>query len=250
MISATQASAGRSSVNRTDHRKNRQHDQLGPSFIGRRDDVLDPVQQSQGRPTRGANEAGLRRIVYAMRDALRARQNIHVTRKEVAQYAGVTPALITYYFQEKDSLIEAAAVPIVVTMVEAVESYLRGGKEPRDKLRHVVEILLESYARDAVIIDLFIAYQSSRADKLPDLIGNMEAALLTFFEQLLQQKPSTVYDATYLQKATIGMCKIVARRGHPGSARDSSPDASQMTQAEAICAMLLEPMVKADGTTG
>ena len=154
MISATQASAGRSSVNRTDHRKNRQHDQLGPSFIGRSDDVLDPVQQSQGRPTRGSNEAGLRRIVNAMRDALRARQNIHVTRKEVAQYAGVTPALITYYFQEKDSLIEAAAVPIVVTMVEAVESYLRGGKEPRDKLRHVVEILLESYARDAVIIDL------------------------------------------------------------------------------------------------
>ena len=181
-----------------------------------------------------------------MRDALRARQNIHVTRKEVAQYAGVTPALITYYFQEKDSLIAAAAVPIVVTMVEAVKNCLSGEKEPHEKLRQVVDILIESYARDAVIIDLFIAFQGSRADKLPDLIGQMEAALLTFFDHWLRQNPRTVYDASYLQKATIGMCKIVARREHSGSVKNSSPDVRQVTQAEAICAMLLEPMPKAE----
>lgn len=143
-------------------------------------------------------------------------------------------------------MIEAAAVPVVVAMVEAVENCLLGEKEPREKLRQVVDILIESYAKDAVIIDLFIAYQGSRADKLPDLIGKMEAALLTFFDHWLRQNPSTVYDATYLQKATIGMCKIVARRDQPGSAKDSSPDARQMTQAEAICAMLLEPMLKAE----
>ena len=249
MISATQAAAGRSGANRTDHPSNRQHDKLGPSSIDRNANVLDPVQTSQSRPTRGVNEPSLRRIVNAMRDALRDRHNIHVTRKVVAQYAGITPALISYYFPEKDSLIEAAAVPIVVAMVEAVEKCLTGDGEPRDKLRQIVEILIESYARDAVVIDLFIAYQSARADKLPDLIGNMEAALLAFFNLWLQKHPSTVYDAAYMQKATIGMCKIVARSDPSGSAEDSSPVARHMTQAEAICALLLEPMAKADRTT-
>ena len=145
-------------------------------------------------------------------------------------------------------MIEAAAVPIVLAMVEAVGNCLLGGKEPREKLLEVIDILIGSYARDAVIIDLFIAYQASKADKLPDLIGSMEAALVTFFDHWLQDNQGRIYDAVYLQKAAIGMCKIVARREQPGSLQVSSPDLRRMTQAEAICAMLLEPMAKADGT--
>ena len=247
MISAAPASAERSSVKMTDHSNNGQHDGLASSAVDRREDVQDPVQRGQGRPTRGANEAGLRRIVNAMRDALRSRRNIHVTRKEVAQYAGVTPALVTYYFQDKDSLVEAATVPVVVAMVEAVENCLVAATEPHIKLLQVVGILIESYARDAVVIDLYIAYRGSKADELPDLIGRMEAALVTFFDQWLQNNQDRVYDAAYLQKAAIGMCKIVARRDPPGSPQESSPDGRRMTQAEAICAMLLEPMPKADG---
>ena len=183
-----------------------------------------------------------------MRVALRSRQNIHVTRREVAQCASVTPALVTYYFPEKDGLIEAATVPVVVAMVEAVENCLIAAREPRAKLLQAVEILIDSYAKDAAIIDLFISYRNSKADKLPDLLGTMETAFVIFFDQWLQSNPDSIYDAVYLQKATIGMCKIVARRDHPGAVEDSSRDSRRSTQAEAICAMLFGPVYKADGS--
>lgn len=217
----------------------------GSISIERRGDVVEEGQRTEGRPTRGTNEAGLRRIVNGMRAALRSRHNIHVTRKEIAQCAGVTPALVTYYFPEKDSLIEATTVPIVDAMVESVKTCLNGERDPRQKLLQAVDILIASYARDAAIIDLFISYRASKADKLPDLMGEMDAAFVTFFGEWLQHNRDRIYDAVYLQKAVIGMCKIVARRGDPGSSGDETTrDTQRMTQAEAICAMLLEPMAK------
>ena len=230
----------------TDQSSNPRHDVRGRAYVHRSEDIVERVQHAQVRPPRGPNAAGLQRIVDAMRVALRSRQNIYVTRKEIAQNAGVTPALVTYYFPEKDVLIEAATVPIVVAMVEAVENCLNGAGDPRERLLRAIDILIDHYARDAVIIDLFCTYRASKADALPDWMGRMEAAFVTFFDQWLQQNQDRIYDAVYLQKAAIGMCKIVARRDDPGSPPASSRDFRRMTQAEAICAMLLEPMAKAE----
>ncbi len=72
----------------------------------------------------------------------------------------------------------------------------------------------------------------------------METAFSTYFNHWLQKNPDRFYDAEYLQKATIGMCKIVARRDSPGSIEDSLRHSQPMTRAKAICAMLLEPMSK------
>ncbi len=131
MTFVAQIFVGRSSANMTDTSANRQRDRLGSSSTQQRDEVVKPVQRPQGRPTRCANDTGLQRIVNGMRNALRSRRNIHVTRKDIAQFAGVTPALVTYYFPEKDSLIEAATVPIVAAMVEAVKTCLSTGKMSR-----------------------------------------------------------------------------------------------------------------------
>ncbi len=182
-----------------------------------------------------------------MRAALRARQNIHVTRKEIAQCAGVTPALVTYYFPEKDDLVEAVTIPIVTAMVEAVHNSLCGAGDPRENLLQAIDVLIEAFAKDAVIIDLFIAHRGAKDDVLPDLIGGMEAALVDFFSHWLQGQPDRIYDAVYLQKAAIGMCKIVARRDRSETVQDASPDPRRMTRAEAICAMLLEPMAESEG---
>ncbi len=182
-----------------------------------------------------------------MRSALRSRQNIHVTRKDIAQFAGITPALVTYYFPDKDSLIEATTVPIVAAMVEAVANCLSAARDERENLLRAIAILIDAYGRDAAIIDLFISYRCSKGDKLPDLLGTMEAVFLNFYDQWLQNHTDRPYDAEYLQRATIGMCKIVARRDYSGSKQDSARDSRRMKQAEAICAMLFEPMAKPGG---
>ncbi len=68
-------------------------------------------KRAQGRPARGENEVGSHKIVEGMRNALRTTKTVNVTRKDIASFAGVTPALVTYYFPERNGLIEAATFP-------------------------------------------------------------------------------------------------------------------------------------------
>ena len=80
------------------------------------------ARRVQGRPTRGANEVGSQKIVEGMRVALRAQKTTNVTRKDIALHADVTPALVTYYFPERSSLIEAATLPIVQALIDKVKA--------------------------------------------------------------------------------------------------------------------------------
>ena len=81
-------------------------------------------KRAQGRPARGDNEVGSQKIVEGMQVALRTLQTTNVTRKEIAWYAGVTPALVTYYFPERNALIEAATLPVVEALVDKVSACL------------------------------------------------------------------------------------------------------------------------------
>ena len=112
-------------------------------------------KRAQGRPARGDNEVGSQKIVEGMQVALRTLQTTNVTRKEIAWYAGVTPALVTYYFPERNALIEAATLPVVEALVDKVSACLEQTSSPQAALPHAVNVLLEYYARDAAIIDLF-----------------------------------------------------------------------------------------------
>ena len=245
MISATQASAGYINDKMTDRPIERQPNSDGES-VPRTDDVVRRQCQTQGRPARGTNEAGPQKIVDGLRLALRERQNIHVTRKEIAQYARVTPALVTYYYPEKDNLIEAATFPIVDAMVDAVEKCLTGARSPQVNLLEAIDLLIASYARDAAIIDLFSAYRASKPDTLPDVLGRMDVAFKMFFDHWLKESKNSVYDAAYLQQAAIGMCKIVAPCRNPETLHDPRCEAQRTTQAEAICSILLNPMSRAE----
>ena len=248
MTSAARASAGCISSKRTDHIADRQRAARGAVSQYQSKDPIELPLRKQGRPPRAPSEAGLRRIVDAMRAALRFRQNIHVSRKEIAQLAGVTPALVTYYFPEKDELIEAVTIPIVTAMVDAVHNSLSGTGDPRDRLLRAIDTLIDTYTTDATVVELFIVYQASKKHALPDLIGAMEVALLEFFDHWLSGQQGCIYDAAYLQKVAIGMCKIVARRDRAESSQDPSSESRRMTRAEAICAMLLESTALSGGS--
>ncbi len=127
-------------------------------------------------------------------------------------------------------------------MVDGVEECLAGAGSSREKLLEVIDLLIGTYAQDGPIIDLYAFYQSSKADFLPNMLSRMKIALETFFDHWLKQNKNSRYDAAYLQEAAIGMCKIVARSQNPAAAHEPRCGAPQLTQAEAICSILLNPM--------
>ena len=138
-------------------------------------------KRAQGRPSRDGNVVGSQRIVEGMQVALRALQITTVTRRDLARYAGVTPALVTYYFPERSTLIAAATLPVVEALVNEVRNCLNDVGPARSRLLRAVEVMLTYYARDAVIVQLFSEHRASTPEPaLPDLLGDLEGSSKLF----------------------------------------------------------------------
>ena len=200
-------------------------------------------KRAQGRPARGDNEVGSQKIVEGMQVALRTLQTTNVTRKEIAWYAGVTPALVTYYFPERNALIEAATLPVVAALVDKVSACLAPKLPAQLALADTVNILLEYYARDSAIIDLFSEYKASATNtEIPDLLKDLDTTVVSFFERWLGENKNCVYDAEFLQKAMLGMCRAVARPKTQAAIRTSSQDQHHIEHADMVCFMLIGAM--------
>ena len=206
-------------------------------------DVAD-TKRVQGRPARGENEVGVKKIVEGMQAALRALQNTKVSRKDVASHAGVTAALVTYYFPERTDLIEAATQPVVRALVDRTKACFEHEGPARQRLCQAIEVLLEAYTRDAAVIALYSDHRASTPDRsVPDLLKDLDALVEAFFEAWLLEHPGSVYDAAFLRKAMVGACRNLARR------RNGAPDQDTdhlgcRGSAEMICSMLLGPTAR------
>ena len=203
------------------------------------------TKRVQGRPARGENEVGVQRIVEGMRAALRASQTTTVSRKDVAGRAGVTPALVTYYFPERTDLIEAATLPVVRALVDRTRSCFEHEGPARQRLCKVIEALLEAYTRDAAVIALYSHHRASKPNpSLPDLLEDFHALVEAFFEAWLIEHPGSVYDAAFLRQAMVGVCRNLARRRIELPDPHNPDDLGCRRSAEMICSMLLGPTAR------
>ncbi len=211
--------------------------------------VLGSIRRVQGRPARGENEVGSQKIVEGMRAALRVLQNTNVSRKDIALHAGVTPALVTYYFPERNSLIEAATLPIAQALVSKIRACIERDGPTRQHLVQAIEVLLEYYTRDVVVIDLFIQHRASSSDTtLPDLTAELDDLLRSFFERWLRDNPGSIYDAEFLRKGMMGACRSIARRRSEASGQDTAAGPNRRGAAEMVCSMFLGPVIASEAT--
>jgi AcrR family transcriptional regulator len=169
-------------------------------------------KRSQGRPSRGGNEVGSDRIAESLREMLRSGQSGDASRKSLAEYAGVTPALITYYFPNKDGLIEHATKPIMEEYARQLQSILSGGDEPDSKLKQVISLLVGCYERDAGILDAYSELVRTRGDALkPNYIDVMSQELSKFLTDWFEKSSLPMHNCAMMQGALWGMCQFVAQ---------------------------------------
>lgn len=169
-------------------------------------------KRSQGRPCRGGNEVGSDRIIESLREMLRSRRSDCTCRKSLAEFAGVTPALITYYFPHKDTLIEEATKPIIEDYARQLRSILSHEEAHDVKLRKVITLLVGCYERDAGILDAYseLARQKGEALK-PNYVTMMTENLAEFFGDWFNQGTMQAHHPAMLQGALWGMCQFVAQ---------------------------------------
>jgi AcrR family transcriptional regulator len=166
----------------------------------------------QGRPARGGNEVGSERIIESVREMLRSRSFESMSRKNLAEHAGVTPALITYYFPSKDGLIEEATKPIVENYARRLGEILRADDKPDSKLRSIISLLVSCYAQDGGIFDAYseLVRKNGRSSK-PNYIDLMAQELSNFFCQWFKKGSVSDPHPVMLQGALWGMCQFAAQ---------------------------------------
>lgn len=164
-------------------------------------------RRSQGRPCRGGNEVGKVRIVESLRELFRLRGDAKVSRKCLATFAGVTPALITYYFPCKYALLEEAVRPVLEAHARDLNTLLSSDDESELVLRRAVRFIFEFHKRDAVLFEVYgDLLRNGECQGLPDYIGLMSEQMSNFLANWQVRSPR---QSLMLQGALWGMCKFV-----------------------------------------
>lgn len=164
-------------------------------------------RRPQGRPCRGGNEVGKARIVESLRELFRQKGDTRVSRKCLATFAGVTPALITYYFPCKYTLLEEAARPVLEAHARDLGMLLSSNEQSDLVLRRAVQFIFEFYKRDAVLFEVYgDLLRDGECQGLPDYIGLMSEQMSNFLMNWQVRSPRR---SIMLQGALWGMCKFV-----------------------------------------
>lgn len=166
------------------------------------------VKRPQGRPLRGTGDVGREKLVEAARTVLRRRVPAGLSRKAVADVAGVTPALVSYYFPNPDSLVAAATRPLIGERIDELMSIIDGRAPWHDRLLHVVAFLVALNEADATLIDRLI--EARRSNALDPMLDSAYGRLRGFYLDGAEAGAWRPLDPDLVLYALWGMCQAVA----------------------------------------
>lgn len=197
--------------------------------------------RSQGRPARGDGEVGRTRLLERTREAMRGKPKIDMQRREIAMFAGVTPALVSYYYPDKWDLFAAAARPVVQAYTDEVRSILRSPDGTQGKVRSLAILFVEFNFRQGYLLDFYLE-NSDRMARRADLaaLQDVYAEMLMFFERLLLDGSVRGDSPAFIQSSLWGLCKCIAQQPHLAPLAGSPDrDATLRAQAEKVCDLFL-----------
>lgn len=174
------------------------------------------VKRMQGRPLRGAGDVGREKLVEAARTVLRRRVPPGLSRKAVADVAGVTPALVSYYFPDPDSLVLAATRPLIGERIDRLMAIIDEAAPWHDRLRRTVAFLIELNEADAPLIDRLIEAWRSRT--LDPMLESAYGRMRGFYLGGVEAGAWRPLDPDLFLHGLWGMCKAVAEAQPAGQA--------------------------------
>jgi AcrR family transcriptional regulator len=113
-------------------------------------------KRKQGRPQKDKPAVGRDTLIAATRKLVRTIPPGKVTRLDIARAAGVDPALIRYYFGNKEALLAAAVLEAGKEMRSRTRQNTALANSPSDKLRRRMVTLLEVLYEDPSLHHLII----------------------------------------------------------------------------------------------
>ncbi|MCJ2082829.1 TetR/AcrR family transcriptional regulator [Methylobacterium sp. J-090] len=175
-------------------------------------DAVGEQARSRGRPPRSESVGGRRKLIELARKIMSLRPRTDIQRREIANVVGVTPALINYYFPDKWSLLEAAAYPIVVDLIDAVEYLLDSSVLPVQKLEALIAVYLVYHKNNGYALEYYInASINLEKQHNIDLIKSCRSKV---YDLIRQNTPDTIpqtLGAEIVHSMLWGVCESLGR---------------------------------------
>ena len=182
------------------------------------------------RPIR-QEEVGRDLILRRTRAAMRDWPRTDLSRRAIAQHAGVTPALISYYFPNRISLFEAVVTPIIEGYGDDVRRVIHASGSSTDKFRNIITLYLDFHYREGGLLESYAEFAKASEGKAGlDLLSEIRAEAVAFVGALLDEQCILGECADTVQSIMWGMCKQVARKA--AIASPSNPLGDERISAE------------------
>ena len=149
----------------------------------------------------------------AARAMLRTQPKGEISRKSVAVAAGITPALVSYYFPDQSSLFYAAIDPVIRQYTDRFDAITRVEASTVDDLRTLIGLFLDFNRQEAMLLDnyLLIIRDDGNDTRRRAEIERAYADVVDFLERLIVHEGWRGVRARWLTFAIWGMCKSIAQ---------------------------------------
>lgn len=156
-------------------------------------------------------------------------------------FAGVTPALVSYYYPDKWDLFAEAARPVVAAYIVEMRAVLRAVTPARAKLLSLVTLFIDFNFHQGHLLEFYLenTEKMARKDDLEEL-HRIYGEMLTFFESLIRDGLVRGGSPAFIQSSLWGWCKHVTQQPHLAPRADSpEKDGALRKMAEDVCDVFL-----------
>jgi TetR/AcrR family transcriptional regulator len=187
------------------------------SLINRKKTRQTPPKRKRraiGRPSSDQEGVGRDALVEKTCELLRQLPPEKVTRAEVARFTGVDPSLIRYYFQDRSTLLVAAAERLTAQFAANLEKAVKeSDSSPRSLLRARVQTLFDLIVEHPYFHRLLLEeVLPSNTPAAKKMMEEMTHRTVTSYETILsagaKQGSLRSTNPVMLLLAVIGMCEF------------------------------------------
>src|SRR5262245_18164518 len=168
------------------------------------------ARRAKGRPQGSDDSVGRETLIAAARELLKSKAPGEISRRDIAIFAGVDPALIRYYFGDKDELLTAVASEIRREMQALIAEGVAASRTSRQMLASRTDAMLRMHTinphLNQLIIQQIVYGKGKEARRTrKDMVANALKTLRAIVESGTQRGEMRDVDHRLLHIALIGM---------------------------------------------
>lgn len=180
----------------------------------------------QGRPPAKDGVNGRQNLIEKTRELLKAKPRVDIQRQEIAKYAGITPALVSYYFPDKWDLIEASAASLIDKYLCSVLNVTSKKKPGIAEFKALLRIYVEFSFEGGYILDFYLQNITSWKNlQRQAQLRDAHRTILTFFSSLMTSGHLTERDPSIVNSVLWASSHYLAQQAqnrHPADASEST----------------------------